>query len=286
MWLQRERKDDVIWSDLKLGGHLELNAILFQSWSKLRSRSRLTSFIGSNILQSSSHTTLWFLQVKHQHLKANLQGFPSHLHILISSKSNLKLQVFGLFSCFVRTLIIKISSSEGPANTTSIHRVRNIGILVIFFHPSPKSIIKKCWSPSWKPVEARWKSHNGAERVEQNLLAHAQQNTLLLPSAINQSQTSTDFSSARYVHSAKGLIPSLGLINVHAVALILRFSSQSVLNLINCVYVTQNRSYARSFSVSCNELECRWIILHHLGIVWSKNRIESMVNKTKSHVRK
>ena len=74
MWLQRERKDDVIWSDLKLGGHLELNAILFQSWSKLRSRSRLTSFIGSNILRSSSHTTLWYLQVKHQHLKTNLQG--------------------------------------------------------------------------------------------------------------------------------------------------------------------------------------------------------------------
>ena len=69
MWLQRERKDDVIWSDLKLGGHLELNAILFQSWSKLRSRSRLTSFLGSNILRSSSHTTLWFLQVKHQYLK-------------------------------------------------------------------------------------------------------------------------------------------------------------------------------------------------------------------------
>ena len=138
MWQQRERKDDVVWSDLKLGGHLELNVILFQSWSKLRSRSRLTSFIGSNILQSSSHTTLWFLQVKHQHLKANLQGFLSHLHILISSKSNLKLQVFGLFSCFVRTLIIKISSSEGPANTTSNHRVRNIGILVIFSHPSNK----------------------------------------------------------------------------------------------------------------------------------------------------
>ena len=143
MWLQRERKDDVIWSDLKLGGHLKLNAILFQSWSKLRSRSWLTSFIESNILRSSSHTTLWFLQVKHQHLKTNLQGFPSHLHILISSKSNLKLQVFGLFSCFVRTLIIKISSSEGPANTTSIHRVRNIGILVIFFHPSPKKYYKK-----------------------------------------------------------------------------------------------------------------------------------------------
>ena len=168
MWLQRERKDDVIWSDLKLGGHLELNAILFQTWSKLRSRSKLTSFIGSNISRSSSNTTLWFLQVKHRHLKTNLQGLLSHLHILIFSKSNLKLQVFGLFSCFVRTLIIKISSSEGPANTTSIHRVRNIGILVIFFHPSPKSIIKKCRSPSWKPAEARWTYHNGAERAEQN----------------------------------------------------------------------------------------------------------------------
>ena len=154
MWLQRKRKDDVVWSDLKLGGHLELNAILFQSWSKLRSRSKLTSFIGSNISRSSSNTTLWFLQVKHRHLKTNLQGLLSHLHILIFSKSNLKLQVFGLFSCFVRTLITKITSSEGPASTTSIHRVRNIGILVIFVHPSPKSIIKKCRSPSWKPAEA------------------------------------------------------------------------------------------------------------------------------------
>ena len=30
MWLQRESKDDVIWSDLKLGGHLELHAIYFK----------------------------------------------------------------------------------------------------------------------------------------------------------------------------------------------------------------------------------------------------------------
>ena len=168
MWLQRERKDDVIWSDFKLGGHLELNAILFQSRSKVKSRSKLTSFIGPNISRSSSPTTLWFLQVKHQHLKTNIQVLLSHLHILIFSKSNLKLQVFGLFSCFVRTLIIKISSSEGPANTTSIHRVRNIRILVIFFHPSPKSTLKKCRSPSWKPAEARWKFRNGAERADQN----------------------------------------------------------------------------------------------------------------------
>ena len=42
MWIQRGRKDDVIWSDLKLGGHLELDTILLQSWSKIRSHSKLT----------------------------------------------------------------------------------------------------------------------------------------------------------------------------------------------------------------------------------------------------
>ena len=65
------------------------------------------------------------------------------MHILIVSKSNLKLQVFGLFSRFVRTLIIKISSSEEPANSTSIHRVRNGGKLVILFHPFPKNVSQK-----------------------------------------------------------------------------------------------------------------------------------------------
>ena len=61
------------------------------------------------------------------------------MHILIVSKSNLKLQVFGLYLPFVRTLIIKVSISEEPANSTSIHRVRNSGKLVIIFHPSPKN---------------------------------------------------------------------------------------------------------------------------------------------------
>ena len=88
-------------------------------------------------------------EVRHQHLKTNLQGLLSHVHILIVSKSNLKLQVFDLFSHFVRTLIIKISSSEEPANSTSIHRVRNGGKLVIFFHPSPKNITERCRSLSW-----------------------------------------------------------------------------------------------------------------------------------------
>ena len=90
------------------------------------------------------------------------------MHILIVSISNLKLPVFGLFSRFVHTLIIKISSSEEPANSTSIHRVRNGGKLVILFHPSPKNITKRCRSPIWKPAEGRWKFQNDAELARQN----------------------------------------------------------------------------------------------------------------------
>ena len=101
------------------------------------------------------------------------------MHILIVSKSNLKLQVFGLFSRFVRTLIIKISSSEEPANSTSIHRVRNGGKLVILFHPSPKNITERCRSLSWKPAKACWKYQNGAECAKQIFLAHTQQNAPL-----------------------------------------------------------------------------------------------------------
>ena len=86
--------------------------------------------------------------------------------MLIFSKPNLKLQVFGLFSRFVRTLNIEISSSEGPANTTSIHKVRNIGKLVILLHPSPKNKTKRCRSPRWKPAEAGWEYD--AARAEQN----------------------------------------------------------------------------------------------------------------------
>ena len=101
MWLQRERKDDVIWSDLKLGGHFELNAILFQSWSKIRSRSKLTSVIGSNISPSSSHTTLWLLQVNHQHLRTNLQGL---LSVICTSWSSVNQISNFKFSGFFRVL--------------------------------------------------------------------------------------------------------------------------------------------------------------------------------------
>ena len=180
MGLQRERRKYFIWSDLKLGGHLELNAILFQSWSKLRSRSKLTSFIGSNISRSSSNTTLWFLQVNHRHLKTNLQGLLSHLHILIFSKSNLKLQVFGLFSCFVCTLIIKISSPEGPANTTSIHRVRILAYLSFSFIPLQNILQKSVDRPVKNPqkrAESITMAPNAPDKI---LLAHMQQNASLL----------------------------------------------------------------------------------------------------------
>ena len=144
MWLQRERKKlcYLKWFEA-WGGHLELNAILYQSLSKIRSNSKLPSIIVTNISRSPPHTTSWFTEVRHPHLKTNRQGLLSHVHILMVSKSNLKLQVFGLFSRFVRTLTIKISSSEEPASSTSIHRVRNGDKLVILFHPSPKNITKK-----------------------------------------------------------------------------------------------------------------------------------------------
>ena len=117
--------------------------------------SHLESFIAlirSNISRSFPHTTLWFSKIKHQRLKTNLQCLLSHVHILIFSKSNLILQVFGLLSRSVCPLITKISSSEESANTTSTQRVRNVGKLVILFHSSPENITKRCRSPSWKPA--------------------------------------------------------------------------------------------------------------------------------------
>ena len=61
---------------------------------------------------------------------------------MIVSKSNLKLKLSALFRA-VRTLIIKIFSSEEPANYTSIHRVRNARKLSILFYLSSKNITKR-----------------------------------------------------------------------------------------------------------------------------------------------
>ena len=98
--------------------------------------------------------------------------------------SNFKFSVY--FRVSRRTLIIKISSSEEPANSMSIHRVRNGGKLVILFHPFPKSITERCRSLSRKLAKARWKYWNGAERAEQTFLAHAQRNAPLLLGATSR----------------------------------------------------------------------------------------------------
>ena len=119
------------------------------SWSEIGKNSKLLSIFVTNISRSSPHTTSWFIEVRHQHLKTNLQGLKSHVHILIVSKSNLKLQVFGLFSRFARN--INIPSSEEPTNSTSINRIRNGGKLVIIFHPSQKNITKGVDCPVENP---------------------------------------------------------------------------------------------------------------------------------------
>ena len=53
-----------------------------------------------------------------------LEGLLTYVYILILREPNLKLQVEGLFSRFVRALSSKVSSSEEPANTMSIYRVK------------------------------------------------------------------------------------------------------------------------------------------------------------------
>ena len=126
MWLQRERKDDVIRSDLKLGSHLELNAILFQSWSKIRSNSKLPSIIVTNISRSSPHTTSWFTAVRHQHLKTYLQGLLPRVHILIVSISNLKLPVFGLLSTLWSLKYPHPKSQQIPRVSTNLEMVVNL----------------------------------------------------------------------------------------------------------------------------------------------------------------
>ena len=114
---------------------------------KIKIDSKLSSFSVTGISQSSPNKTCWFIEVRHQHLKTYFQGFLSHVHILIYGKLNLK-QVFGPFSCFFRTLIAKISSSEEPANTLSNHRVRN---LAYSFIPHQKLLEKVGDSPVENP---------------------------------------------------------------------------------------------------------------------------------------
>ena len=67
------------------------------------------------------------------------------MHILIVIKSNLKLQVFDLFSRFVRTLIIKITSSHTksqqiPRVSAELKMVVNLSY---YFIPLRKNIAKQ-----------------------------------------------------------------------------------------------------------------------------------------------
>ena len=138
MWIQRERKE--AW-----GSPRTFTSKLKEN--KIKIDSKLSSFSVTGISQSPPNKTCWFIEVRHQHLKTYFQGFLSHVHILIYGKLNLK-QVFGPFSCFFRTLITKISSSEEPANTLSNHRVRN---LAYSFIPHQKLLEKVGDSPVENP---------------------------------------------------------------------------------------------------------------------------------------
>lgn len=96
------------------------------------------------------------------------------MDILNFRKSNVKLQCFGYFSCFVRSLIVKISSSEVTVNTTSIHSVRHQCKRVILFHTSSLNLSKCVDHPAENPPKRahklKWRRGSG---ILINL-AHAQ----------------------------------------------------------------------------------------------------------------
>ena len=132
-------------------GRLELNAILFHSWSKPRSNSKLPSTIVTNIPRSSPYTTSWFIEVRHQHLKTNLEDLKSHMHISIVSKSNLKLQVFGLFSRFFALWSLKYphpKSHQTPRVSTELWMVVNLSYSFI---PLQKNMTKGVDRPVENP---------------------------------------------------------------------------------------------------------------------------------------
>lgn len=96
-----------------------------------------------------------------QHLETNLHRSSSHVNILNFGKSNGKLHFFGPLSRSVRTLIIKISSSKVPPNTVSIHSVRNVCKLVIFFHLSSQhlshSVDRLFKNPQQRVQNKKWR---------------------------------------------------------------------------------------------------------------------------------
>ena len=129
MGLQRERREDVIWSDLKLGGHLELNVILFQSWSKIRSNCKLPSIIVTNFSRSPPHTTSWFIEVRNQHLRLTFKV----CSLMCTSWSSANQISNFKFSAFFRVLFALWSlkyphpkSQQTPRVSTELEMVVNL----------------------------------------------------------------------------------------------------------------------------------------------------------------
>ena len=156
MWLQRERKKlcYLKWFEA-WGGHLELNAILYQSLSKIRSNSKLPSIIVTNISRSPPHTTSWFTEVRHPHLKTNRQVC---CLMCTSWRSANQISNFK-FSAFFRVLFAlwplkypRPKSQQAPRVSTELEMVIN---LLYSFIPLRKILRKRCRSPSWEPAEER-----------------------------------------------------------------------------------------------------------------------------------
>ena len=171
---EKKKKRDVVWSNLKLGGHRKHVENLLQSSRKISSNSKFPYHTGSRIWRSSQYTTPWFITIKLQHLETNLHRLSSSVNILIFVKSNSKLQFFGPLSRYVRTLIINISSSKVPTNKVHIHSVRNVCKLVINFNLSWQDLSRNVDHPFKNPTQRVRVQTNGAELKYSIHLAHAQ----------------------------------------------------------------------------------------------------------------
>ena len=95
------------------------------------------------------------------------------MNILIFVKSKSKLHFFGPLSCYVRTLIINISSSKVPTNKVHIHSVSNVCKLVIIFYLSWQDLSRNVDHPFKNPTQRVRVQTNGAELKYSIHLAHA-----------------------------------------------------------------------------------------------------------------
>ena len=95
--------------------------------------------------------------MKLQHLETNLHRLSSPENILNFGKSNAKLHFFGPLSRSVRTLIIKIFSSELPTHTKKIHSDRKVCNFVTFSHLSRQDLFQSVDRPFKNPRAARSK---------------------------------------------------------------------------------------------------------------------------------